>query len=54
LRKLYRALSDRDAAAHGYVRVVDETGEDYVYPASRFIAVALPVPLPQTARRALA
>jgi hypothetical protein len=32
-------LPDEDAARHGYVRVVDETGEDYLFPASRFILI---------------
>ena len=40
--KLYRALADEDAAQHGLVRVVDESGEDYLYPADRFARVELP------------
>jgi hypothetical protein len=38
-RKVYALLPDEDAARHGYVRVVDETGEDYLFPASRFILI---------------
>jgi hypothetical protein len=41
LRKLYPQLSDAKAAASGYVRVIDESGEDYRYPASLFVAVEL-------------
>jgi len=41
-RKFYVALPDADAAAHGQVRVVDESGEDYLYPAARFAEVPLP------------
>jgi hypothetical protein len=41
-RKIYRALSDRDAAAHDQIRVIDESGEDYLYPASLFAPIALP------------
>lgn len=41
LRKLYPQLADVKAAASGYVRVVDETGEDYLYPARLFVAVEL-------------
>lgn len=41
LRKLYPQLSDVKAAASGYVRVIDETGEDYLYPARLFVAVEL-------------
>jgi hypothetical protein len=32
--KIYSALLDRDAAKHGQIRVIDESGEDYLYPAS--------------------
>ena len=34
--KVYRVLPDREAAAHGYVRMVDESGEDYAFDADRF------------------
>lgn len=40
-RKIYEALHDRDAAAHGQFRVIDESGEDYLYPASYFAAITL-------------
>lgn len=43
--KLYRVIPDLAAAKHGYVRIVDESGEDYGYSADRFIAVDLPKPL---------
>lgn len=35
--KLYRVLLDVSAAAEGYLRVVDESGEDYLYPDGRFV-----------------
>ncbi len=35
-RKIYVALVDAKAAADGFVRVVDESGEDYLYPKARF------------------
>jgi len=41
-RKIYAALPDRDAARHGQVRVIDESGEDYLFPAMLFAAVKLP------------
>ena len=47
--KLYRLIPDEDAAAHGYVRVVDESGEDYAFAATRFH----PVELPQSVERTL-
>ena len=36
VEKLYRVILGDDAAAHGYVRVIDESGEDYAYTVSRF------------------
>ena len=48
-RKIYEAVPDRDAAAHSQLRVIDESGEDYLYPASHFAAIALP----QSLRRAV-
>ncbi len=43
--KLYRVIRDRDAERHGYLRIVDESGEDYGYAAERFFAIDLPKPL---------
>jgi hypothetical protein len=40
--KVYRTLPDKLAAAKSYSRVVDESGEDYLYPASYFVFVELP------------
>jgi len=42
-RKVYQVLSDRSAAREGYARVIDESGEDYLYPAEYFVPVKLPV-----------
>ena len=42
-RKVYQILPDRTASRDGYVRVVDESGEDYLYPAEYFVPVSLPV-----------
>jgi hypothetical protein len=33
VRKVYEALPDQKAASEGYLRIVDESGEDYLYPA---------------------
>jgi len=41
VRKVYRVLHDKDAAATGYVRVIDESGDDYLYPADYFVFVEL-------------
>ena len=40
-RKLYQVIADSTAEKHGQVRVVDESGEDYLYPASFFLTVPL-------------
>ncbi|NOZ20309.1 MAG: hypothetical protein GXP25_04385 [Planctomycetes bacterium] len=41
IRKVYEVLPDQDAASEGYLRVIDESGEDYLYPESYFILVQL-------------
>lgn len=40
--KLYRVIPDAEAASHGYIRVVDESGEDYGYAAARFFPLEVP------------
>lgn len=42
LHKIYRVLVDEDAAQEGDVRVIDESGEDYLYPAEWFVPIRLP------------
>ncbi len=42
VRKLYQLMSDEKAKKHHQLRVIDETGEDYLYPESYFLPVALP------------
>jgi hypothetical protein len=42
LHKVYQVLPDKDAALDGDIRVIDESGEDYLYPADYFILVKLP------------
>ena len=41
-RKIYQVLPDNEASKEGYLRVIDETGEDYLYPESYFILLQLP------------
>ena len=48
-RKLYEMIPDKSAAQDGYLRIIDESGEDYLYPESYFARVQLP----QEAREAL-
>jgi hypothetical protein len=42
VRKVYAVLTDERAAANNYIRVVDETGEDYLYPAKYFVPIQVP------------
>ncbi len=42
VRRIYRALPDEGASSHQYLRVIDESGEDYLYPKSYFAAVKFP------------
>lgn len=42
LRKIYQVLPDSRAAKDGYLRIIDESGEGYLYPESYFIIVKLP------------
>ena len=44
-RKIYQVVPDRDAGIHRQLRVVDESGEDYLYPAEFFAPIALPLAL---------
>ncbi len=41
-RMVYRTVSDPEASSHGMLRIVDETGEDYLFPASFFVRIDLP------------
>jgi len=41
-RKIYVAIKDAEAEEHGLLRVVDESGDDYLYPKQLFRAIALP------------
>jgi hypothetical protein len=49
VRKIYQTLADDQAQKHGHLRVIDESGEDYLYPADYFI----PIKLPQSAEKAV-
>ena len=41
-RKIYQVLPDEEAEKEGFLRIVDESGEDYLYPQSYFVLVQLP------------
>ena len=42
VKTIYQVLPDESAARSNYIRVIDETGEDYLYPAEYFVFVELP------------
>ena len=43
--KVYPVVHDEDAARHGYIRLTDESGEDYAFTADRFHLLQLPPPV---------
>ena len=51
LRKLYQVVEDDFAQQHDLLRVIDESGEDYMYPETYFVRVDLPKPVEQTLHR---
>lgn len=46
--KLYQIVPDHEAASHGYLRVIDESGEDYGYSNDRFFPIEVPNALEKT------
>jgi hypothetical protein len=52
LHKIYRVLLDEDAATDGDLRVIDESGEDYLYPSEYFVLIDLPEAVEQSLLRA--
>lgn len=50
VRKVYQSIDDPQAASLGLVRVIDESGEDYLFPTEFFV----PIKLPRAATRAFA
>ena len=54
LRKLYQVLPDPDANADGMLRVIDESGEGYLFPASFFVLAPLPAAVEEAVQHAVA
>ncbi len=52
LHKMYRVLRDEDAARDGDLRVIDESGEDYLYPAAKFLIPEWPKSVEQALLKA--
>ncbi len=46
-RKLYQIIPDAEAERHGQLRIIDESGEDYLYPKDHFVAIDLSVSIEQ-------
>lgn len=51
-RKLYQVLSDEEAEELDHIRVIDETGEDYLYPRELFREIDIPAAVREELRRA--
>jgi hypothetical protein len=49
LHKIYRVIADKEAEDEGDIRVIDESGEDYIYPSAYFV----PIQVPQTVEESL-
>lgn len=43
--KIYRVIPDSETDANGFIRIVDESGEDYAFAANRFYPIELPAPV---------
>jgi len=54
LRKIYQVIPDKAAAKLDQIRVIDESGEDYLYPQDYFVPVQLPQAVERAVRRATA
>ena len=52
-RKIYQVIPDEESEKEGYLRVIDESGEDYLYPQSYFILVQLPSKAQEALRAAI-
>jgi primosomal protein N' len=47
VRKLYQVIEDQSVNQHSMIRIIDESGEDYLYPASHFASMEVPENLQQ-------
>lgn len=52
IRKLYPVVHDTDAEANNLIRIIDESGEDYLYPARLFQKLTFPTGVQRALRRA--
>ncbi len=54
IRKIYRAISDKSAEENNLLRIMDETGEDYLYPKEYFVSIEIPLKVKNTFKKELA
>ncbi|TAK05821.1 hypothetical protein EPO44_06215 [bacterium] len=54
LHKLYRVIPDEDAKKDGDLRIIDESGEDYLYPADYFLLIDMPRGIARALRESFA
>ena len=54
LRKLYEIVPDSDAEKDGMLRIIDESGEDYLFPAGFFVIAPLPASVEEAVEQAIA
>jgi len=52
LHKIYRAVVDKEAVEEGDIRIIDESGEDYLYPSSYFVPIKVPKMVEESLLRA--
>ena len=52
LHKIYRVIADKEAEEEGDIRIIDESGEDYLYPSSYFVPIQVPQPVEESLLRA--
>lgn len=52
LHKIYRTLPDADAIESGDLRIIDESGEDYLFPATSFVSISPPQQVRSSLQRA--
>ena len=48
IRKIYQVITDENAVKHQMIRVIDESGEDYLYPSNYFVEIEVPKAVEET------
>ena len=53
LHKIYRAVADKEGNLKGDIRIIDESGEDYLYPSAYFVPIQVPHSVEESLHKAL-